>query len=424
MKNTTRALAVGSLLLLGRSGYGMEVVRKDNLDMDIGGRLQLFGLAESVDDKYRDDRRLYLFLKQARLSFSGQYERYAYRAELAFAGEEEVKAPNPGVSLNLLDLYVDAPLWRTARVRIGQFRVPYSRERLASSADLVFADRSIQNLGFRMGRDVGAAVHASRGFLTGTIGTFVGGGRDVPERYLPQELGTPMVAARVGVSGPEENPFAEAKEGPEPRGTRAAAFANVLYLKDSKVGHSTVLNVKLSEKSLLLNPNWNPYIARTPLDPGDLWQGGADVSMETPVGPWRFSAGAEVNYGRQRNVHGTVELAGGQAQVVLSRRPVDLALRYALLYSDDKFAFGAKRLMGTKPIQEVTPALTYHLKGRWARITLDLPVLLDVPVVTETGIGSYVLTEQPDQANALAVKGSTLDRQTVVQGRLLFQIGF
>ncbi len=424
MKNMTRVLAVGSLLLLGRSGYGMEVVRKDNMDMDIAGRIQLFGLAENVDDKYRDDRRLYLFLKQARLALSGRYERYDYRAELAFAGEEEVKAPNPGVSLNLLDLYVDAPLWRAARVRIGQFKVPYSRERLASSANLVFADRSIQNLGFRMGRDVGAAVHASRGFLTGTIGAFVGGGRDVPERYLPQELGTPMVAARIGISGLDEGPFAEAKEGTEPTGTRAGAFVNAVYLKDSKIGHSTVLNVKLSEKSLLLNPNWNPYIAKTPLDPGDLVQGGADLAMETPVGPWRLSAGTEVNYGRQRNVHGTVELAGGQAQVALSRNPVDVALRYAILYSDDKVAFGATRLMGTTPIQELTPALTYHLKGRWARITLDLPVLIDVPVVTETGIGSYVLTEQPDQSSALAVKGSTFDRQTVVQGRLLFQIGF
>ncbi|MCI0572264.1 MAG: hypothetical protein L0Y66_16030 [Myxococcaceae bacterium] len=55
----------------------------------------------------------------------------------------------------------------------------------------------------------------------------------------------------------------------------------------------------------------------------------------------------------------------------------------------------------------------------------DLPIQVNVPVVTEYGLGAYVLTEQPDQTSYLGTKpGSTVDRQTVINARLMVQAAF
>ena len=103
---------------------------------------------------------------------------------MAFGGEEEVKAPSPGVSLGLLEASGDIGLGGPLRLRAGQFRVPYSRERLSNPGTLLFADRSINNLMFNVGRDVGAAVYGQRGDLVGTVGVFTGGGRSHQAPWL------------------------------------------------------------------------------------------------------------------------------------------------------------------------------------------------------------------------------------------------
>ncbi len=63
----------------------------------------------------------------------------------------------PAVSLSLLDFVFNMPLLgsQTTYLKVGQFKVPYGREQLAYEANLQFADRSINNLGFVVGRDVG-----------------------------------------------------------------------------------------------------------------------------------------------------------------------------------------------------------------------------------------------------------------------------
>ena len=186
-------------LALPAVGHAAEVMRTDNASLDVGARLQLLGFGQVVDDAFRNDARMYLFLKQGRLSVSGHYGETLFKVQMALGGEAEIKAPNPGVSLDLLDLYADTQLpVLDLRVRVGQFRTLYSRERLTDSAVLPFADRSIQNLAFRMGRDVGLALHGKSGPVVAGFGVFTGGGRDIPERYLPQNLGIPMVMLRAG----------------------------------------------------------------------------------------------------------------------------------------------------------------------------------------------------------------------------------
>ncbi len=434
MKNRTRIIAL-TLILSGfaQSSSAFEVVKKDNKEFDINGRAQVLGFAQKVNDPFKDDARLYLFLKQARLRLSGQYEDYKFNMEMGFAGEDSgVAAPNPGVALNLLDIYFDTPFFfESTRLRVGQFKVPYGRENLTNDGLLSFSERSIQNLALRMGRDVGAAIHTYPGKMALALGVFTGGGRDVPSRFLPENLGVPMFVARAGYNdGVDEDIFTVRQQNDvEIDRAQKAAYINGLYLKDSLVGHSTVLNVKLAEKSLLTNSNWNPFIAQAPFSKGTLWQMGGDFVLRAPWRQCTLSTETEINYGRYSNSYGSIRMLGGRTQVSLYWKPFEFSLRYAVVVPDSKLANGGTSIAGSTLIHEITPAATYYFKNHHMKIILDTPILVNVPVITETGVGTYVLTEQPDQTtllkpNASGVITGTIGRQTVPEARLMFQASF
>jgi hypothetical protein len=426
------SLLIIALGIVATSAWGTEILHTDNASVRLDGRIQVLGFAQYLDDIHRSDARLYAFLKQARLGVSADYNDYRFALSMAFGGEEEVRAPSPGVSLGLLDAYADIPVpWAgPLRLRAGQFKVPYSRERLLESGNLRYAERSIQNLGFRMGRDIGVALHTQTGSLAAGLGVFVGGGRDVPERYLPQRLGTPLLVLRAGYNdGIDEDVFGSRAAAPR-KGLRSAVYANALYVKDSLVGHSSVFNVKPIEKTILTNSSWNPYIGRSPLSQGELWQAGIDAALRVQTGPGDFSAEIEANYGRFSNSYGKLRLAGARGQLGYAWTSTEIGLRYAVLFPDPGFASGGVAVTGSRPIQELTPSLTYFFKERWLKVIVDLPVLIGAPVVMENNVGAYVLTEQPDQASLLkatppAVSApGTVSRQTVVEGRLLLQASF
>lgn len=121
----------------------------------------------------------------------------------------------------LRDLYVDGVAERRwLHVRAGQMKLPWSRQRLASSAAQQFADRAITDGAFGAGRDVGLLLHngltpavplewalgifngtGDTSELSGTVtvdpatgeGAISGGGfSNVPKRMKP------LIAARLG----------------------------------------------------------------------------------------------------------------------------------------------------------------------------------------------------------------------------------
>lgn len=431
-----KSLVTAAAIVAGVPGAASaaEVLKTDTATLDVGGRLQLLGFGQHVDDAFRNDARAYMFLKQARLQMHGNVEDWRFKLSLAMGGEVEVKAPSPGVALDLLDLYVDVPTpFQKTYVRVGQFKVPYSRERLTDSADLLFGERSVQNLAFRMGRDVGAALYTNRGLLSGGVGIFTAGGGGVPQRFLPQNLGLPMVALRVGVdSAGQENIFTERESVVPPEQLEGAFFVNAFYVKDSQVGHSTVFTTRPQEKSLMLNGNWNPYIAGKPVDLGKLWQVGADTVVRAPVGPGTLSGELEANFAVYQNAYGDLRVPGGRAQVAyaLAPMPVTVAMRYSAILPDQNFRVGEVAVTGTKAIQELTPSLSYQFKKVPVRLVADLPIQINTPVVMEDQVGAYLLTEQIDQASLLKVGANgapsahTVARQDVVEARLMFQAEF
>lgn len=427
MKVMARTLAVATVLFgIAPYGFGMglEVLKTEKFDLTIGGRAQLIAYAENVADPVRDNNRLYMFLKQARVNIHGAVQKVKYNTEWAYAAEDINTTNN---NLTLLDFSFDVPLLNSERnwLKIGQFKVPYGRERLAYDGNLMFADRSTQSLGFTRGYDVGAALLTQSGKLSGTVGVFTAGGRDVPLRFLPEVLGFPLVAVRVGINdGADKDVYTVTQNDLDIEKKQWAAYLNGLYTHDTLIGHGLVLDIQTGEKSLLTNLNWNPYLKRTPLNRGDLFQVGWDAVYRAPCGGGTsWSSEIEMNHGEFSNRYGTIVLNGLRAQTgVLFNKKYEVALRGAALLPDDAFKnISGRQITGKVVVSEVVPALTWYLRGHDLKIVVDAPVLINVPVANETGVGSYVLTEQPDQTNSA---GSGIHRRTVTQGRLMFQAAF
>ena len=418
---------VGTLLAVSAPAYAdVSAVKTDKGEVKVGGMLQVLGFGQVLNDPVKNDARVYLFMKEARLRASAQYDRYTFHLELGLGPEDTVLAPSPGIAIGLLDMNVDVRLGSgdTTFVKVGQFKVPYGREELTYSGNLLFADRSIENLGMLVGRDVGAAIVSQPGMLTLIGGIFTGGGRDVPPtHYLPETLGVPLLAARVGVGNVKEDPFYLTQTVTDVASPQWGLFVNGLYMKDSTIGHSTILNVKGSDRSLLLNAHWNPYIAQKPLDRGDWYQAGADAMVRVPLGAFVVSGEAQFDYAKFSNTFGSVSMTGARAQAAIALGPLEGALRYAVLFPDKKFAVKGVPVTGDQPLQEITPSASWYLAGDNLKLVVDLPVLLHVPVFNEPKVGSYVSTELPNEAALLGTGGSVV-RQNVVEGRLMLQAQF
>jgi hypothetical protein len=247
-------------------------------------------------------------------------------------------------------------------------------------------------------------------------------------------MGTPMLVARLGYDdGIDTDLFELSGRRPSADRFRKALFVNALYIKDSPIGHSTVLNVRSTDKSLLLSPAWNPYIAKSPLVPGTVVQAGGDAVVRAPLGAYTVSGEAEANYGRFENSYGEIVLKGGRVQLGVKRGPVEASLRYAVLYPDADMANtytvtgqppqNSKLTGDNQPLREVTPSLVWQYRKNVA-IVADLPILLDAIVFTENNLGVYVATSHPDQSSVVKPNFGSVGRQTVKQARLMFQLSF
>jgi hypothetical protein len=249
-------MMIGVTVIATGNIFAGDIVSTPNNELSIGGRMQMLGVVEALEDTLnaapKDDERLTFFQKQARLNLKGKYDSTQYYVELVLGGEE---VPKSNSVLSLLDYYIDTPLFGDRyAIKVGQFKIPYSRERLTSPAILNNADRSIQNLAFNFGRDVGFAVYGNHGNATGAIGIFTAGGMDVPQRYLPEDLGFPLIVIRAGLNNKlDKDVFTPYEvERTDNEGTRYAGYINGFYTKDSIIGHSTALGIKYADKSLFL----------------------------------------------------------------------------------------------------------------------------------------------------------------------------
>jgi len=434
MKRAYTILALVALAgALPTAAPAVSLVETQDFTINTHGYLQAIGTAEDVPNSAakKNTDRLYLFLKEARLRFDGTLFGTTFDIMLAPGGEDIT--PNTNSALGLLDFNFDIPLIKGYTFKIGQFLVPYSRERMTDDVTMNFGERSVENLGFYWNRDYGAALSTYQGKLAGTVAVMTGGGRDVPQRYLPEELGSPMLVGRFGYDdGIDRDIYHVSARDTNPGRVKSAAFVNGLIIKDSAIGHSTVINVRATDKNLLIDPNYNPFINKAPFSLSTIWQLGADGAYRAPLGPGAFNAEAQVDYSHFSNKYGRLSLKGGRAQAGVARDKVEVNLRYSILFLDTRMAFVNNGtplpIVKTRtPLQEITPSITYHFR-RGVEAVLDFPYLVHMLVFKENTVGSYVMSEQPDQVTVIkpgttAGTGS-VTRKNVPEARLMIQLGF
>ena len=390
------------------------------------GRAQGDGYLESLKDNVLNNDRIWLYMKEARFGLKDHYDGITFDFQMALGGEE-VSLSN-GQVLTLLDMNADIPLFGSYFVKAGQFKVPFGREAMENSGFLMFNDRSIQYVASKVGRDVGAILHGNSGILTTTVGVVTGGGRDVPLRFLPEDLGCPMLVARVGLNDnfDQDNlDLRETNNGP----SGYAIDIDGLYTRDSRIGHSTVLNVKGIDKDLLIDANYNPYIGIHPYSQGVYWKLGFDGGVRSTSNKTSYALEWELDQEGYQNDYGGLHNTCGQAQMSMRNETCGFGVRYAFYEPDQNFTYvsgaNAYPIMGTTLVNELTLGAQWFLYNEHVKIGLDLPILFNAPVITEAGIGSYLLTEQPDQVSVLSgASHPTVVRETVIQVRAQVQYQF
>lgn len=444
MKAILSLLALLTLAVaLPTAAPAAQLYQDEDVTLNMHAYAQGLGVAQHVQDDVKSSDRFYLFVKEARLRWDGKLYGASFDIQLAPGGEDIT--PNTNSALGLLDFSfeVPVPVMAGATVKLGQFLVPYGRERLTDDPTMNFADRSVENLGFSWNRDYGVAFSNYQGKLAGTVAVMTGGGRDVPQRYLPEKLGFPLVAVRFGyndgidkdiyhVSGRDQDIYQGSGHDADVSRAKSAVFVNALYSKDTAIGHSTVFNVRATDKNLLIDSNYNPFINRAPFSLSTIWQTGADAVYRAPMGTWAFNAEGQVDYSHFDNKYGRLALKGGRLQAGISKNKVELNLRYSALFLDTRMAFVSNGVAfpivtRSTPLQEITPSLTYHYK-KGILVVLDAPYLVHMLVFKENTVGSYVMSEQPDQVTVIkpgttAGTGS-VTRKNVPEARLMVQLGF
>ncbi len=468
MKSTMRLLVAAAIFgtMIPNAG-ALELVKNDKLTLITYGRAQMIGVGQYVPDPYRDHMRVYLFMKQARLGFKGLYEDVKFDTQFAFGGEN---ANGNNNDLGMLDFVADIPLKKLGEdtwFKIGQFRVPYSREGLTDTGYMDYASRSVANLASFQSRDYGLALLATKGVWTGTVGTFSSGGRDVPQRYLPERLGLPYLVTRFGYNdGFDEDIYHVKSAVLDVDRTAKAVMINAIYMQDTLIGHSSALQSRTIDKNLLIDSGFNPYInagggpglgtigGTQTLQRGNMWWLGADAAIRRPLGKDKSVSGeVEGNWGGYQNRYGVIHAANARAQVAYQVNPFSIGVRYGALFLDRKSGFLTTSATGTgtaaggtvnrvinnglgAPIHEITPAMTWHFKGHNMKLVADLPIIINCPLwydrmgtalpLGSQPVGAYAFPDPTSttQNSVLATPGNETARRTVVQGRMMFQFMF
>ncbi len=123
------------------------------------------------------------YLRRARLGLHGERGPVSYRIEA------ELSTPA------LLDFYFDYRLNDHLDIRFGQFKVPFTKSFMLSSAELIFADRAQAVEQFRYTRDIGVAIRGAYDRFSFNVGIFNGAG---PNRGPDNK--TPGAFARVNAA--------------------------------------------------------------------------------------------------------------------------------------------------------------------------------------------------------------------------------
>lgn len=125
-----------------------------------------------------------LQIRRARLQFLGHAfnKHNKFKIELAFSPKDLGIKDSTVTKSPLLSWYGEFDYFQNVTLRLGQYKVPFSRQRVISSGNLQMVDRSIVNAEFNLDRDVGLDLRSKNLFglncLKYYTGIYMGEGRD------------------------------------------------------------------------------------------------------------------------------------------------------------------------------------------------------------------------------------------------------
>jgi phosphate-selective porin OprO and OprP len=177
-----------------RPGKGLTIASTSNrFSLTIGARVQLlYTLAHDNDPAAEPAVEHSFQIRRARILFNGHMfgEHNKFKIELSIS-PRDVGLQAGGTRFTILrDYYLEFDHLRDLTVRVGQYKVPYSLQRVISSGRLQLNDRSIVGPEFDFDRDIGLDLRSNDFLgldrLRYYAGVFFGGGRDnfTPEPIL------------------------------------------------------------------------------------------------------------------------------------------------------------------------------------------------------------------------------------------------
>jgi len=159
-KDSMEAREVSSENVSYKPGKGLEI-KSDDGDFKMVTRLRAQQRYTLIDDE--DGISHGFQLRRARLMFKGNVfgKANSYKFELAVSPKDIGLKPEGTISKSpLLDWYFHFGQIRDLNLRMGQYKVPYSRQRVVSSGNLQMVDRSMVNGEFNLDRDVGLDIRS------------------------------------------------------------------------------------------------------------------------------------------------------------------------------------------------------------------------------------------------------------------------
>lgn len=175
-----------------KPGKGLEIESADGrfgLQTRIRAqmRYELHNDREATDDGTVEQELGHtLGLRRARLQFAGHAfnEHNRFKTELAFSPKDLSFKDGTPHRTPLLTWYFEFDYLRDLTFRMGQYKIPFSRQRVISSGNLQLVDRSLANGEYNLDRDIGfdfrsKDVGGLGGYLKYYAGVYMGEGRDV-----------------------------------------------------------------------------------------------------------------------------------------------------------------------------------------------------------------------------------------------------
>ena len=118
--------------------------------MKTNGRIQF---RYSFEDSDRKDDDSSFRLRRARLKWTGNaYRDFKYKIELALRSSG---TKDGSKAVEMIDWWAEYTRYPFAKIRFGQWKVPFNRQRVVSSENLQLIDRSVANGEFTLDRQIG-----------------------------------------------------------------------------------------------------------------------------------------------------------------------------------------------------------------------------------------------------------------------------